>query len=40
MKKTDNEIKAILTEDQAKKYDEMLKARRTHMGRRTQGSGK
>jgi septal ring factor EnvC (AmiA/AmiB activator) len=36
MKKTDENIKAVLTENQAKKYDDMLKARRAHMGRRTQ----
>jgi periplasmic protein CpxP/Spy len=39
MKKSDNKIKTILTEDQAKKYDEMLKARRARMGRRTRESG-
>ncbi len=39
MKKTDNQIKAVLTESQAKKYDEMLKARRTRMGQRTRESG-
>jgi periplasmic protein CpxP/Spy len=36
MKKTDENIKSVLTENQAKKYDTMLKARRAHMGRRTQ----
>lgn len=40
MKKTDEKIKAILTDEQAKEYDEMVKARRAHMGRRTQESGK
>ena len=39
MKKSDNQIKTILTEDQAQKYDEMLKARRARMGRRTRESG-
>jgi Spy/CpxP family protein refolding chaperone len=36
MKKTDENIKSVLTENQAKKYDDMLKARRARMGRRTQ----
>jgi len=36
MKKTDEKIKALLTEEQAKQYDEMLKARRARMGRRSQ----
>jgi periplasmic protein CpxP/Spy len=40
MKKTDEQIKSVLTEDQGKKYDEMLKARRARMGRRTRDSGK
>jgi protein CpxP len=40
MKKTDSQIKAVLTEDQAKKYDEMLKGRRTRVRQRTQESGK
>lgn len=30
-KKTDAQIKAILTEEQAKKYDALMKARRTRM---------
>ena len=38
-KKADDQIKAVLTEDQAAKYDEMIKARRERMGRRTQNSG-
>lgn len=40
MKKADENIKSVLTEDQAKKYDEMLKERRARMGRRTRESGK
>jgi periplasmic protein CpxP/Spy len=36
MKKTNTKIKALLTEDQAKKYDKMLEERRARMGRRTQ----
>jgi Spy/CpxP family protein refolding chaperone len=40
MKKADEQIKSVLTEDQSKKYDEMLKGRRTRMERRTQKSGK
>jgi protein CpxP len=40
MKKADENIKFVLTEDQAKKYDEMLKERRARMGRRTRESGK
>jgi Spy/CpxP family protein refolding chaperone len=40
MKKSDQQIKSVLTEDQSKKYDEMLKERRTRMGHRTQESGK
>ena len=40
MKKTDDQIKSILTEDQVAKYDEMLKTRRERMGRRTRESGK
>ncbi|MGD1046109.1 MAG: hypothetical protein ABR936_12440 [Bacteroidota bacterium] len=40
MKKTNSQIKAVLTEDQAKKYDEMLKERRARMGRRARVSEK
>ena len=40
MKKTDEQIKSLLTEDQAKKYDQMLKTRRARMGQRTRESGK
>ena len=40
MKKADEQIKSVLTEDQAKKYDEMLKTQRARMGRRTRGSDK
>jgi periplasmic protein CpxP/Spy len=40
MKNTDSQIKAVLTENQAKKYDKMLEGRRARMGRRTQNSGK
>jgi len=40
MKKSDEQIKAVLTEDQAKKYDEILQQLRTRMGRRAQGSDK
>ena len=36
MKKTDESIKSVLTEDQAKKYDTMMKERRPRKGRRTQ----
>jgi len=36
MKKTDESIKSVLTEEQAKKYDTMMKERRPRMGRRTQ----
>jgi periplasmic protein CpxP/Spy len=36
MKKTNDQIKAVLTEDQAKKYDKMLQGRRARLGRRTQ----
>ena len=34
MKKADDNIKALLTEDQATKYDEMVKLRRARMGQR------
>lgn len=40
MKKSDNQIKDILTDEQTKKYNEMQKARRSQMDRRTRGSGK
>ncbi len=40
MKKSDDKIKAVLTEDQAKEYDKMVQERRARMGRRTQGSDK
>jgi Spy/CpxP family protein refolding chaperone len=40
MNKTNEQIKSVLTEDQAKKYDEMLKGRRARAGQRTQDSGK
>jgi Spy/CpxP family protein refolding chaperone len=40
MKKTNEQIKSVLTEDQAKKYDEMFKGRRARMGQRTRESGK
>ncbi|MGD0589675.1 MAG: hypothetical protein ABSA44_02600 [Bacteroidota bacterium] len=40
MKKTDDKIKEVLTEDQASKYDEMLKAQRAKMNRRKQESNK
>jgi len=40
MKKADEQIKSVLTEEQAKKYDKMLKERRTRMEQRTQSSGK
>jgi Spy/CpxP family protein refolding chaperone len=30
-KKTDTQIKAVLTEEQTKKYDALIKARRAHM---------
>lgn len=36
MKKTNTQIKAVLTEEQATKYDKMLKGRRARLGRRTQ----
>jgi Spy/CpxP family protein refolding chaperone len=36
MKKTDENIKSVLTENQAKKFDAMIKSRRAHMGQRTQ----
>jgi Spy/CpxP family protein refolding chaperone len=36
MKKTDEQIKSVLTEDQAKKYDKMLKERRTRTEQRAQ----
>jgi periplasmic protein CpxP/Spy len=35
MKNTDSQIKAILTAEQTKKYDEMLNEHRMRMGRRT-----
>jgi periplasmic protein CpxP/Spy len=34
-KKTNDQIKSVLTEDQAAKYDKMLKGRRARMGRGT-----
>ncbi len=34
MKKTDNKIKEVLTEEQAKAYDKMVKDRRAQMSRR------
>ncbi len=37
MKKTDDQIKSVLTEDQAKLYDEMQKERRARMMQRMQG---
>ena len=40
MKKTNEQIKSVLTEDQAKKYDAMIKNRRQNMGRRTLRNGK
>ena len=40
MKKTNDQIKSVLTEDQAKKYDEMLKGRRARVEERTQESGR
>jgi Spy/CpxP family protein refolding chaperone len=40
MKKADEQIKSVLTEDQVKKYGEMLKGRRARMKQRTQESGK
>jgi Spy/CpxP family protein refolding chaperone len=40
MKKADEQIKSVLTEDQAKKYDAMVKSRRARMGQRTRESGK
>ena len=39
MKKADEQIKSLLTEDQAKKYDQMLKTRRARMRQRTRESG-
>jgi len=40
MKKADEQIKSVLTEDQVKKYDDMLKGRRARTRQRTQESGK
>jgi periplasmic protein CpxP/Spy len=40
MKKTNEQIKSVLTESQAKKYDALLKNRRQNMGRRTHRSDK
>lgn len=40
MKKNDDKIKEVLTEDQASKYDKMLKAQRAKMNRRKQESDK
>jgi len=40
MKKTDESIKAILTEKQSKKYDTMMKERRERLGRRMRGGGR
>jgi periplasmic protein CpxP/Spy len=40
MKKTNEQIKSVLTEDQAKKYDNMLKGRRARVRQRAQESGK
>ena len=34
MKKADDKIKSLLTEDQATKYDKMVKTRRARMGQR------
>ena len=39
MEKTNDQIKSVLTEDQAKKYDDMPKSRRARTGQRTQRSG-
>jgi Spy/CpxP family protein refolding chaperone len=39
MKKADEQIKALLTEDQAAIYDKMVKSRRARMGQRTRESG-
>jgi len=39
MKKSDEKIKAVLTEEQAKHYDAMQKAHRMNMGRRARGGG-
>jgi Spy/CpxP family protein refolding chaperone len=39
MKKANDQIKAVLTEEQAAKYDQMIKSRRARMGQRTQKSG-
>ncbi|MCX6122274.1 MAG: hypothetical protein NTX44_11760 [Ignavibacteriales bacterium] len=39
-KKAEQNIKSILTEDQAKKFDEMIKQRNARMERRTRSSGK
>jgi Spy/CpxP family protein refolding chaperone len=39
MKKADEQIKSLLTEDQATKYDKMVKTRRARMGQRTRESG-
>jgi Spy/CpxP family protein refolding chaperone len=40
MKKADEQIKSVLTEDQLKKYNKMLKGRRARVGQRTRPSGK
>jgi len=40
MKKADEQIKSVLTDEQAKKYDAMVKSRRARMGQRTRESGK
>ncbi len=40
MKKNDDKIKEVLTEDQASKYDKMLKDQRAKMNRRKQESNK
>jgi Spy/CpxP family protein refolding chaperone len=40
MKKTNSQIKEVLTEDQAAKYDKMIKGHRERIGQRAQESGK
>jgi periplasmic protein CpxP/Spy len=40
MKKAEQNIKSVLTEDQAKRYDEMIKQHNARMERRTRSSGK
>jgi periplasmic protein CpxP/Spy len=40
MKKTNSQIKSVLTEEQAVKYDEILKERRERMEKRIQKSDK